>query len=77
MTDKTLHRYRRRVAALQRAIRVACEIIELGDERLLAGDGPAGGRPPQLSLDEWRRMYRVLDATRIRRPESTGKREGK
>ena len=73
MTDKTLHRYRRRVADLQRAIRVACEIIELGDQRLLAGDGPAGVQPPQLSLDEWRRMYRALDATRIRRVSTRSK----
>lgn len=69
-----LRRYRNRVKALQKAIRTACEIIETGDQRLLANDGPCGGQPPDISLDEWRRMYRVLNATR--NASSTGSKNG-
>lgn len=61
---RQLHRYRSRIAALVKAIDEACGIIELGDQRLLASDGPAGGRPPEISLEEWRRMYVVLDRAR-------------
>ena len=50
--------------AMRRAINRACEIIELGDHRLLASDGPAGNQPPDLSLAEWRELYATLDAAR-------------
>lgn len=53
-----------REAYLRRAIQRACEIIEMGDQRLLAQDGPCGNQPPQLSLAEWRDLYRILDSTR-------------
>jgi hypothetical protein len=43
---------------------VACALIELGDQRLLASDGPAGGQPPDLSLEEWRTLYKMLDRAR-------------
>jgi hypothetical protein len=33
-------------------------------QRLLAADGPAGGRVPELTLAEWRRLYVLLDAAR-------------
>ena len=46
------------------AINKACAIIERGDLRLLASDGPAGGQPPELSLAEWRDLYATLDAAR-------------
>lgn len=36
-------------------------IIELGDQRLLAADGPAAGQPPDLTLDEWRRIYELAN----------------
>jgi hypothetical protein len=49
---------------LERAIAAACAIIETGDQRLLAGDGPAGGQPPELSLAEWKEMYDALDRAR-------------
>ena len=52
------------VARLRRAIDRACFIIETGDQRLLAADGPAGNQPPDLRLDEWRELYRILDSTR-------------
>lgn len=44
----------------------AIEIIETGDQRLLASDGPAGGRPPDITLAEWRELYETLvDARRM------------
>lgn len=45
-------------------LRRACEIIETGDQRLLASDGPAGGRPPDISLDEWRELYLCVKGAR-------------
>ena len=53
-----------RVLKMESAINDACEIIEQGDLRLLASDGPAGGQPPDISLLEWRKMYRTLNAAR-------------
>lgn len=47
-------------ALLNRAI----EIIETGDQRLLASDGPAGGQPPDISLAEWRELYVCLTKLR-------------
>jgi hypothetical protein len=52
------------IAALRTAITAACLIIETGDNRLLASDGPAGGQPPDLSLAEWRKLYLILDRAR-------------
>lgn len=49
---------------LRAAINDACAIIETGDARLLAGDGPAGNQPPDLTLYEWRRLYVILDTAR-------------
>lgn len=57
-------RLRAEVERKDEALREACEIIELGDQRLLAGDGPAGGQPPELSLSEWRKLYVTLDNAR-------------
>ena len=37
-------------------------LLELGDGRLLASDGPAGGRLPQLSPEEWDKVYRACKA---------------
>ena len=73
-TGRQLHRARKRVAALTTAINEACEIIELGDQRLLAADGPAGGKPPDISLEEWKRMYRILD--KARKPARSDSRGG-
>lgn len=55
------------------AIQEACGIIELGDQRLLASDGPAGNQPPDLSLAEWRRLYGILDGARKPVNESAGR----
>jgi hypothetical protein len=46
------------------AVNEACAIIELGDQRLLASDGDAGGQPPDLSLAEWRKLYVTLERVR-------------
>jgi hypothetical protein len=47
-----------------RAINRACEIIEMGDQRLMAADGDCGNLPPDLTLTEWRELYRTLDRAR-------------
>jgi len=52
------------LSASRAAISKACGIIELGDQRLLASDGPAGGQPPDLNLQEWRELYVTLDTAR-------------
>jgi hypothetical protein len=52
------------VEQIKEQLNIACAIIELGDQRLLAGDGPAGGQPPELSLAEWRKLYSTLDHAR-------------
>jgi hypothetical protein len=53
------------VEALERA----CGIIETGDRRLMASDGPAGGQPPDISLREWRTMYVTLSRALTRARE--------
>lgn len=53
-----------RVAFMRQAIESACAIIETGDNRLLASDGPAGNQPPAISLGEWRQMYETLNKAR-------------
>lgn len=47
-----------------KALDVACGIIEVGDQRLLASDGLAGNQPPDISLVEWRRLYKLIDRAR-------------
>jgi 3-deoxy-D-arabino-heptulosonate 7-phosphate (DAHP) synthase len=49
---------------MRAAISRACDIIEAADARLLALDGPCGGLPPVMSLDEWRTLYVTLDNAR-------------
>lgn len=64
------------------AIEDVCRIIERGDERLLASDGPCGGQPPDIDLAEWRTLYVTLDNARKRlwkyaaSPPSGGSRDG-
>lgn len=53
-------------SALLTAINRACAIIEMGDQRLMAADGPCGNQPPSLTLDEWRELYVTLDEARSR-----------
>lgn len=46
------------------AILRACQMIEMGDQRLLASDGSAGEQPPDLTLEEWCTLYETLKAAR-------------
>ena len=48
---------------LLNAINKACEIIEEGDRRLMHYE-VVGSQPPNLTLKEWRELYRTLDAAR-------------
>ncbi len=50
--------------AVLSAINKACAIIETGDQRLMASDGPINNQPPDISLTEWREMYVTLDTAR-------------
>lgn len=52
------------VQDIREAVDHACTIIETGDQRLLAADGPAGNQPPDISLTEWRDLYIKLDQAR-------------
>lgn len=54
-------------ATMRKAIEKACTIIEMGDQRLTALDGPCGNLPPVLSLAEWRELYVTLDEARKRK----------
>jgi hypothetical protein len=52
------------VRRLRDAVSDACGIIEIGDQRLLASDGPVNNMPPEITLAEWKEMYSVLNGTR-------------
>lgn len=52
---------RAEIRAIMLSIDEAKHIIETGDQRLLASDGPAGNQPPDISLDEWRAMYLQIE----------------
>jgi hypothetical protein len=47
------------VAQLRSDAEIVQRMLELGDARLLASDGPAGGQLPDLSPDEWSKVYRA------------------
>ena len=40
-------------------LREIADIIEEGDRRLQVRDGACGGLPPEITLEEWRRMYQL------------------
>ncbi len=44
---------------LQRDCRIVRDYLEIGDQRLLADDGPCGGQLPRLSPEEWGKVYRA------------------
>lgn len=50
--NKVLEKVQRDAALVKR-------MLELGDNRLLAADGPCGGLLPDLSPDEWGKVYRA------------------
>lgn len=50
---------RRLIRALKKDAGIVTRMLELGDNRLLAHDGPAGGQLPHLTPDEWGKVYRA------------------
>lgn len=48
---------RAEIEQLNARLNAIAEIIRVGDQRLLAADGPCGGQPPDISLGERYRMY--------------------
>ena len=56
---RQLHRYRRRIAEMAKDAKIVSDMLSLGDQRLLASDGPAGGQLPDLSPEEWGKIYRA------------------
>lgn len=44
---------------LKKDAEIVTEMLELGDHRLLASDGPCGGQLPDLSPEEWGKVYRA------------------
>lgn len=44
---------------MKKEARIVQRMLELGDNRLLACDGPAGGQLPDLSPEEWGKVYRA------------------
>lgn len=56
--------YRTQVAELVSVIDKACKIIETADARLLTIDGPCGDMPPDMTLEEWHELYKLLDDAR-------------
>lgn len=69
-----------RIAELRGRLAAIADIIETGDQRLLAHDGPCGGLPPDIRLIEWRWMYLLAtgeandlaEASRLTHTESEG-----
>lgn len=49
----------RKYSSMVRNAKTVCTMLELGDGRLLASDGPAGGQLPDLTPLEWGRVYRA------------------
>jgi hypothetical protein len=45
--------------SLKKDAGIVTKMLELGDHRLLASDGPAGGQLPDLSPNEWGKVYRA------------------
>lgn len=48
-----------RIAAMRKDARIVKKYLEVGDDRLLAGEGPAGKQVPELSPGEWGKVYRA------------------
>lgn len=46
-------------AAMRKAAQTVINLLELGDDRLLAADGPCGGQKPDLTPKEWGKVYRA------------------
>jgi fumarate hydratase class II len=61
-------------AKVTSAATIVRELLDIGDQRLLAGDGPVWGIKPDLSATEWGRVYRacgrIIDAARKEVPNA-------
>lgn len=44
---------------LKRDCRIVRDYLEIGDQRLLASDGPVSGQRPDLTSQEWGKVYRA------------------
>lgn len=44
---------------LKKDAKIVKDLLDIGDQRLLASDGPINGRLPDLSPDEWGKVYRA------------------
>jgi hypothetical protein len=49
----------RLIRSLKKDARIVTRMLRLGDARLVAGDGPCGGQLPDLSPEEWGKVYRA------------------
>ena len=58
--DQLIDDLQNRVEVMRKNARIVCEMLELGDHRLTAMDGPIGkGTKPDLSAEEWGKVYRA------------------
>jgi hypothetical protein len=48
-----------KIRACRKDAEIVSRMLELGDLRLMACDGPCGGRLPDLSPEEWGKVYRA------------------
>jgi hypothetical protein len=58
----TIDRQAKQIRWLQGHASVVVRLLETGDNRNLASDGPAGGKSPDLSPSEWGEVYRACKA---------------
>ena len=50
---------KRQLRLMKKDADIVTRLLELGDDRLLAADGPAGGQLPDLTPQEWGKVYRA------------------
>ena len=51
--------YKNMVIGCRKDADIVTRMLELGDTRLIANDGPCGGQLPDLSPEEWGKVYRA------------------
>lgn len=66
-----IRRLREQLRVAREKVARAAEIVETGDSRLMAVDGPCGGLPPDITLKEWREMYLCMSAALAQLAEPT------
>lgn len=57
--EERMNIYKNLVLACKKDADIVARLLELGDRRLCAGDGPVGGQPPDLDPEEWGKVYRA------------------